>query len=902
MSSIDNSNQTSEWAISTDIYSIVDSLNKLKARYVDDPEESTLSLGIFGFIGDTEAKKIQSSIIMAGELGNEMFPSRAKLNKNVLAHAIYCNIEGINATPATLTVNIGVKESDLDIYMNNDEFIFQASNGIFIRDIEFHLDYDVHLKRYLPANRTSYIYTANYDMSEPNSISGIINTHINQPIIVNFNNERYVTFTVTVHQVEIANVSDTLITSSIIDNKSYTFKFENQLADFEVYIIDGARTTRLTPLFYGSPVEPGLDKYCWYLYINDNTVRVEFDANSYTPGLNSEIQIICRTTLGKNGNFTYADNEENDIYCDFVSVYSKNKKITCFVHCNTPSENGTDRKSIDELKALIPKMAMSRGYITTETDLNNYFNLISTDKNIIQLQKKVDNQLQRIWYAYYLLKDDLENVLPTNTVNIKVDLADTSTVYQCYDGRYLIPAGTNLRYNAMEGFAIPIPENQVPTPFSAEYFDNSAGLYYYKTIHDILMGTDPIYASKYLSIVNYDSYFNYYYSNDKAYVGFSTIRNHFERKLLTEHEKYKLSFSIIQSINEDFGLVPVKPDGSIDMDNMKIKCFVVIYQNNLPYRYKECTVVSYSYGAGITFPEGTDWEAEFTASGDFDSSNNIELLDLNEIGTNNVVPGYFNGNCEAYLLIAAHLDEDYEDENHLLYNIVPGLQEEHFSLIDAYKIEGGINFYHNFSSMMNNKIIKNSSQDGTSQKYDIYSMPVVGFHYFQNEDKVAYLVNQLVDKKNYIDYCLRIVENNMDIDFKLFNTYGYSWTYTIGDKEETSIGNVALTSRFRLKVSQQADSQTKELVILYIKSYFENLNRDKEIHIPNLLHDIKEEFGDEIIYIEFMNYNDFRLGINHIESRYIEDPHIVPEFVNIRNDLADDGVTLKPSIEIEMVV
>ena len=91
------------------------------------------------------------------------------------------------------------------------------------------------------------------------------------------------------------------------------------------------------------------------------------------------------------------------------------------------------------------------------------------------------------------------------------------------------------------------------------------------------------------------------------------------------------------------------------------------------------------------------------------------------------------------------------------------------------------------------------------------------------------------------------------------------------------------------------------MILLYIKAYFENLNRDKEIHIPNLLHDIKEEFGDAIIYIEFMNYNDFRLGINHIELRYIEDPHIVPEFVNIRNNLAKDGITLKPDIDIEIV-
>ena len=898
MSNSNNTDQSSEWAISTDIYSIVDQLNKLKARYVDDVNETTLSLGIFGFIGDTEAKKIQTSVIMAGELGNEMFPTRAKLNKNILAHAIYCNIEGINAVPATLTVNIGVKESDLDTYMQNDQFVFQASNSIFIRDKEFHLDYDIHLRRYLPSNRDTYVYAADYDMSEPNEISNIISSHIAQPSIANFNNERYVFFTVNVHQVTLTNVMDTLITDSIIDNKSYTFKFQDQLADFEVYIIDGNRKTRLTPLFYGSPIEAGMDKYCWYLYINDNTVRIEFDANSFTPGINSEIQILCRTTLGKDGNFVYSDTEENDIYCDFISVYSRNKKVTCFVRCATPSENGTDRKSIDELKALIPKMAMSRGYITTETDLNNYFNLISTDDNIIQLQKKVDNQLQRVWYAYYLLKDDLENVIPTNTVNIKIDISDTDVVHHSYDGRYLIPAGTTLIYDRAVGYAVPIPESDIPTPFSPEYFDNSANKFYYRTIHDILLDTDPIYTSKYLSIVNYNSYFNYYYSNEKAYVGFSTMINHFERKLLTNPEKYKFTFSIIQSINENFGLITVDPVTK-EMTGIKIKCFLIIFQNNVPYRYKECTAVSYSYGPGLTFPDGTDWEVEFTASGDFDSTNKIELTDLTEIGTTNPVPGYFANNCEAYLYIAAELDEVYEDEDHLLYTIVPGLQN--YSLLEVYKIEGGLNFYHNFSSMMSNKIVRCSSPNGDNVRYDIYTMPVVGYHYFQNEDKVAYLVNQLVSKKNYIDYCLRLVENNMDIDFKFFNTYGYSETYTIGDHEETSIGNVALSSRWRLKLSQQSDAQTRDEILLYIKAYFENLNRDKEIHIPNLLHDIKEEFNDQIVYIEFMNYNDFRLGINHIELRYIGDPHIVPEFVNVRNDLAKDGITLKPCIEIEIV-
>ena len=50
-----------------------------------------------------------------------------------------------------------------------------------------------------------------------------------------------------------------------------------------------------------------------------------------------------------------------------------------------------------------------------------------------------------------------------------------------------------------------------------------------------------------------------------------------------------------------------------------------------------------------------------------------------------------------------------------------------------------------------------------------------------------------------------------------------------------------------------------------------------------------------------MNYNDNRLGVQHIELRDIDDPHIVPEFINVRNKIANDGTTLIPDIDVELV-
>ena len=130
-----------EWKINSDIYDILNSVKGVQQRYIEDEDETTLSLGVFGFIADTEAKKIQTATILAGQLGNEMFPERANLTKNVLTHAIFNGITDINAVPAKITVTICIKLSDIDKYLDIDtnSFYLEAIAPIFIDSYEFHL-------------------------------------------------------------------------------------------------------------------------------------------------------------------------------------------------------------------------------------------------------------------------------------------------------------------------------------------------------------------------------------------------------------------------------------------------------------------------------------------------------------------------------------------------------------------------------------------------------------------------------------------------------------------------------------------------------------------------------------------------------------------------------------------
>ena len=907
------SNTNSEWNINTDIYSIVDSVDALKAKYIDDQDETTLALSIFGFIGDTEAKKIQTSVIMAGELGNEMFASRAKLDKNILTHAIYSGIEGINAKPAHMTINVGIKESDLDQYMVVDEdnteqetFIFDHNNPIYVGDYEFHFDYDITLRRIKRTlnSKEYYLYTALYDMDNTNELSTITNPYLSQPMVQNFNNYTYIFFECVVRQVSITTIEDTMITNSIIDNKSYTFTFEDQMADFEVYITDNGVTTRLKPYFYGSAVETGVTDYCWYLYINSNTIRIGFDSNSYIPGLNATIRIVAKTAIGASGNFSYDDNTENDIYVDFSSVYSNNKKVTCFIRCATDSTDGENRKTTAELKALIPKMAMSRGYITTETDLNNYFNLISTEDNRIKLQKKVDNQLERIWYAYFLMKDEDSNIIPTNSIRLRVNKDDSYLVKDDSSGlvRYVIPCGTTFVYNREDDYGVYIDPSTIPVPYSSDYFDEDSDKFYYRSPYNIVINDDPLYASYYMTIINQDSYFEYKFVNEDCGLGFTTIRNHFERSLLSNRDEYRFSFTMAQSINDDFGLIEEDSDGNIITNN--IRCYLVLFQNGEPYRYIDCELQSFDKDTSYS----TKWLATIKTDDAFDSKNQIKLTNLYEAGFNSTNYGFFENNTEAYLYICAKFDDVYPDEEMLLDKVVPGLSDD-YTLVDVYKVNDGITLFNNFTSVMNTRVRKNVSEDESNIAYDIFGVPVVGEHFFDTvhrdvdeaENAVSYFTKEVANKKSYIDYCLELIENNMDIDFKFFNTYGPSKTYTVGYSKDIFLDHLDLTLNFKVKLSESSDLATRYSIIQFIKEYVEDVNDLGSLHFPNLIHDIKEAYSDNIIYIDFRYYNDKDLGVNHIQLQEPDDPKIVPEFLNVRNKLSNDEYTLVPCITVEIV-
>ena len=437
--------------VNSDIYNITDLVDGVRQLYLPDEDEDTLAIGLYGYITDLESHRLQTQVQMTGEMSNESFPSRARLERNVITHAILANINDINAVPAKMTVFMVLKESDIKDYINEDlEHIFRIDREcpIFLGDFEFHLEYDILLQRIITSNN-KISYAAQYDMDldhiyRLNPSSTVTNAYLAPPAVVTANGERYIYITTIISQVTHNSEYRKLVTSNIVDNKTINFEFEDgELAYFEVHCKESDADYFLTPVFEGSNVPNGTRYYCWYQYIDVNLIRVRFDRNSYMPGLNAEVEVLYKTTKGKEGNFKYTE----DAYADITSSKYGYKNISALITPLTDSTNGKNRKTKKELQGIIPKEILARGSITTITDLNNYFEMLDDENGRVVIQKKIDNQIERVYYGYLVVKDVNNNIVPSNTINLHIPLKylNRMVLFNSQSPRFVLKSGTCIK-------------------------------------------------------------------------------------------------------------------------------------------------------------------------------------------------------------------------------------------------------------------------------------------------------------------------------------------------------------------------------------------------------------------------------------------------------------------------
>ena len=136
---------TTNTMVSADIYKVASYIDKIKAKYVDVPED-TLILGVYGYLTSVMGNLTQNTAILASEYSTEAIPTKAKYERNVIAHALALGINSINANPAKLDILLCITEDDFKRNATNNklridkEFVFQIGEDQLY---PYLLDYDI---------------------------------------------------------------------------------------------------------------------------------------------------------------------------------------------------------------------------------------------------------------------------------------------------------------------------------------------------------------------------------------------------------------------------------------------------------------------------------------------------------------------------------------------------------------------------------------------------------------------------------------------------------------------------------------------------------------------------------------------------------------------------------------
>ena len=700
MATTTSSSSTSKNGLTPDIYDISTYVNTVKQEYTPDVDEDTLMLGIFGYFGSLMSDMFQNDIIMAAEFANESIATRAKFEKNVIAHALALNITTLNASPAKMDVLLTFIEDEIinAIGGGSGEFKLDCDNVIYFGNLEFHPDYDIIIRR-IRLNNGTFTYTAMYDIPGTgsgvydNPISDISNPYLSPPVVMKVRGTNYLFTACTIRQVEKKTIYKKVLSDNTIASKTVNFDFTSQMAAFDVNVINSSGTTHLVPVYEGLTASNSKYPYVWFTYLDSDTIRIKFDRDSYSPRVNSDVEIRLQTTQGNNGNFTWID--EYPLF-SFDSDRLGYSNITVQVRPLTGiSQYGTDKKTIDELKRIIPVEALSRGSITNKQDLYNFFNAIDTDNSQMYLYKKRDNNMERLYYTYIVMKDALANVIPTNTVNLMLRPDQLLFVDQ-NRSKLILKKGQIIRLDAdkVTGYISRTADDE-----DIDYSDS----FYYTIPYNFAINMDPMYGMYFLTTMDETKSLTFSYINEECLYQYIATAVDWKRNYLEEDDTYRLTIDVEQNIANDDTMITVDENGVIDSSN--VRCFVVFYdENEVPYRYAEGKAIAYNATDKIV-----TFEFVMTSLDYVDAYNRIRIEGLTPTSSelsDFITYGYMEANCSAMIHIVTKQPEYSTDLNFIdkfntkidLSTLIKGL--EGFCVSNSYTINGGINFFYDYSEII----------------------------------------------------------------------------------------------------------------------------------------------------------------------------------------------------------
>lgn len=574
-------------------------INKIAPNYFDFDKVNNYRSGIFGYINEVMSTVTMDTHNAINIARREFYPVSAQNPQSMYKMAILQHVGLPMATPGTCRAVIILDEDEViqnATYKNgNYTCVIDNTTEITADVIPFSILYPI----VIIASRSNYDWTfsIHYDKSGKNDMDQNSSAYYLNHKIIKMNGRNYLMIEVQLYQAERESISELVTSDAMVQTVSINFEFDGDLANFEVYYIeepDVSTPIHLTKVMkgLGIPTTP----FCQYTMLDSNTLQLIFPKNIYfTPELNSEIRVDVYTSLGKQGEF---DSFEGDLTCEMESEqYPYNNNMTMMGVIDGPCIGASNIPTQSEYMRIIQDAYATNHTIATEHDLQIQFDrLANNTKNRIRFRKKRLDCF-REYGAYILLKDENDNVIPTNSLTVSLRL-DEFDIHNGVSQDAIIKPGALFEYDPKtntsslyKGMRIDIEKEeeieeldddtesdastQLTLSSDLSEFDSSNSRFIYTNPFLIMATLFPNVVGYYNNSINETHSVEYEYVNDESIVQFIGSNLKIYRNSLNKENFYKFSFTISPTVDIEVSQIveiptpPVIEEGDENGENLE---------------------------------------------------------------------------------------------------------------------------------------------------------------------------------------------------------------------------------------------------------------------------------------------------------------------------------------------
>lgn len=882
----------------TSIHNVKDFiLNQIAPNYFDIDDISLLNTGLFGMITDISGTVIEDNFNATSRYITELIPGKSRLPEFIYAYAANYGVTDVFCTCSRCSALLFIKEADVlangKKEGNTSTYIIDADLTVYVEDVPFSIPYNIRIiSNYYNGK---YNHRCYYDMNMKNDAATG-----NLPYIkcgkttVTGEKIPYLAINVTLMQYKRNRTVEQIITNNILNIPYIDASFSDNLCNFELLYKENENSNKiqLTKILErGIPISK---PFAFYKSINDNAIRLSFanDDAYFIPTYNSEIEILTYESLGSGGNMPKYTGDDIYVTCSSEETeLAYNNEVSMYCVMLSDCEGGKDGLTMDQVSALTAEKRLTVNSITTDSDLDQYFStyamIYDTYAKFIKFR---DDLVSREYSCYTRLRND-DEVFPTNTVDVDVNLSRLPYETDVNSNRIIVKAGTRIGY---VGDSIDQCEvmNDGDEPRDIEY----------TTLGLTSITKYPTMVSSYMNSIDKTIPVTYSYINDFAIRQFLLQKLQVTRNAAIGEEYYTIEILLTPS---DMTIMSntIDEDATYDEDYVPD---VEGYENPIiedtddqdtivmsrVHVYLFVETDSGHYMEMVYDPDNSSEELGYTfrcqvGTTDITNQLNIELTGLTHCETQQPQNCYTSMQNPPIRIVIAY-DESDTEKNHEYSKLIPALSKSTICNVFV-PLDESLYFAYPLSLIKSTVEFVPSKTESTGYTLRIYDLPVVGREYIANPDNMEQILDRVNSQHEFLSSVQ--ITSNYSINMKFFNTYGRSriFTVTTGALLNRVNCDVDLSIKFKLGV---VETDYMDQIKLTIKNYIESFNESSstatgvnDIRVSALIALLHNNYPDQIEYIVMNSLNGYGPEIQTIimglDLSLSENMYTIPEFLTI---------------------